>query len=714
MSSTNQVYVNGERLDLDDETKLLPTFQANDRGKPDTIQSDYSPEFSVPGTQRNHRLLGHGSSAQATAGIPYKRLPAVLVSSEVETMPLALLYIKGYQGGRYQLQLFAGFRRFVEALGDKKLSELDLSRLNHLWVTSNIAGALSYSYWETHGWGYEVIERGKEMNLAELNPYDLYPSVAVWLVWEQMLAEAGYTATDLKAEPIFPALNLPTAQPYTFPEPYRTARGLAAGWSYQEGGYLRHTSEFGPTTFPFNYTAERPYIAPTAASFVASRYVADDRGYYDLSASLEVFFGCQELLPGEVSMKISILVNGTSVGDVGEQREGKPIHTTLTAKASRVLLVTGDVVEVVYQGDEWSSFGFDPTDPFWVVGLYRDPWFLISHPYNPSITHIDTANKFTITMLEEFPESGMVKLSDWLPDMKQLDFFKSIVQLLGLTVQADPYEPHLYFSTGGRVLANTTRAKDWTAKRDAPLAPLGLPDRNTAYRFGEYAQRNLFQWREDEGVSPGFGEGALLVDDETLDAETTLVEMPYAASEPSPVLPALLRIRGWRRRDPNPAAPAEYDSLSPEPRLVLRPAGPALSVGLVTNPHREADVAPIIMPLTTTTSYFADAGAAFDLNAARTILPQFWPDLAAALKEARQLTEYYRLTPEDITELDFSIPIYDGSLGDYFLVSSIGEYDASRSTECVLVRLHPTLIPPPALGTGFEFYSAEFEGTESF
>ncbi|GAA4362103.1 hypothetical protein GCM10023185_29700 [Hymenobacter saemangeumensis] len=733
MSSTNQIFVQGVPLDLDEETQLVPTFQANDRSKTDSIQSDYSPEFSVPGTQRNHRLLGVGGSAQATAGTPYRRLPAVLLSNNVETLPLALLYVKSFQGGRYYLQLVGGNRRFIETLGEKKLADLDLSEFDHDWTPATIAAGLPFAHWQQHGWGYEVIERGKDLNLGEVDPYHLFPSVALRLVWGRMLEEAGFTATDLTTEPLFAALNIPTAAPYTFPGPYRDARTLAAGWRYQDGQMFRRRSEFGPLTFPFNFTTEHPYSAPTAATFSNGEYTVSTLGYYDLTASLDVVISCASGYPGEVSMKVALHVNGSEVGTVGYIRAGNYTRTTLTASVTRLLLRPGDEVHVIIQGDEWpNQFGLGPRESFWQVGTSR-PFFVRSDgviiefgpAYNPNLYRIDAANRFGVTLLEEFPQGGRVMLNLWLPDMTQLDFFKSVVQLLGLTVQTDLYEPHLYLSTGGRVLANTERAIDWTAKRDAAAAPQGLPDRSTAYRFGDFAQRNYLRWLEDEAVSEGYGDGMLVVEDETLPEEGTLAVLPYAATEPSPTVPSLLRIRSYRRRDPNPAVAAEYDTMSPKPRLVLRVERPTFTVQIVMVPRRIAgstvdgvfypvDVPAVLQEVVTTASYFAAPSAPFDLSAERTLLPRFWPDLAATLKEARHLTEYYRLTPQDIAELDFAVPIWDGGLGDFFLVSQVGEYDPKRSVEVVLMRLHPTLIPPPALGQGFEFYLPEFEGTEFF
>ncbi len=124
---------------------------------------------------------------------------------------------------------------------------------------------------------------------------------------------------------------------------------------------------------------------------------------------------------------------------------------------------------------------------------------------------------------------------------------------------------------------------------------------------------------------------------------------------------------------------------------------------------------PCVFPMVPiTVSYFANVSRPLDLDAGRTLLPRFWPDLAAMLTEARALTERYRLTARDVAEIDWSIPIWDGVLGEYFVVNKISEFSAHRPTEVEIVRLHPTYLPPPAPAAGAEFYSSEFELAEFY
>ncbi len=722
MSTTNAIYLvaNGHRvaLDLDSETALLPSFQANDRTKPSSIESDFSQEFSVPGSSHNHRLLKHAAASQPTDGQAYRRMPAVLTSNGVETLPLALLYIMGYSEGRYKLRLLGGNKRLVEALADKKLSDLDFSRFDHDWIPDNILAGLPFEYWAANGWGYEIIERGRPLDLQNLDPYALYPSCSGELVFQQIMTDAGFKADSLLGEPLFAALNVPSANPYTFSQEFRDDRQLKAGFEHA-GDWIRY-DEFQELA-PLNFVKRKPFVAGKVLDISdgVNQYVVPSLGYYDLNITAPVYLSCNPLTPGEVSMKVLLRVNGAPLLNEdgsqvkGEERVGKPTTTTLTAAKKRVLLKPGDIVDVQVQGDKYKSFGLDPSNPTWIFGTR----FLTAGPDLPLNSYIEPATSFSVDLTDEFPPGGRVKLNEWLPDMKQLDFVRTYMLAGGLTIQTDPYEPYLRLATGDKLLANIPRAKDWTAKRDTAHRPGRLPERDLAYRFGEYGQLNKLLWQEDENVTEDYGNGSITVADEVLPKEFEMATLPFAATESSQRVPGLLRILNFETED-ELVQPVVYSRVEAKPRLVLRESQPVLTCQLITKPAVRDEAGnvttpAVLTPFLTTPSYFDGPELSLELD--KTVLGFYWQDLSAMLDESRYLVERFRLTPRDIAELDFSVPIWDGLLGDYFVISKISEFDSRRSTEVVLCRLNAKHLGPPRLPSGMgEFYMEEFYAGEFY
>jgi hypothetical protein len=595
MSTTaNEIWltVDGHRvaLDLDEQTQLLPSFQANDRTKPDTIQSDYSQEFSIPATVHNHHLLNQAADSQPLAGSAYARVPCVLTSGGIETLPLALLYLKGYEENRYQLQLLGGNRRFVDALGEKKLSDLDLSRFDHDWTPPEILARLPYEYWEKNRFGYELYDRGKPLDLENIDPYTLYPSVAADLIFKQIVADAGFTADSLRAEPLFAALNVPSANPYEYPQKYRDDRQLTAGFFYSASAStnLYHKGGFAQESLNFSFTERSPFHNPaaTTATYFGGRYRADTLGYYDIEAAIPTFFGCNSNGIGKVRIKFMLLVNGQHIFDstgaeLGKDEEEQKGYVTKTfsPKLDRYLLRPGDTVELVWRGDEIGGglYSIGPDQPRWNIGPYGNQVQL-----SGGLT-LASEVRFSVTLLPDFPPGGRVRLSDWLPDMKQLDFVKSQMLLGGLTIQTDDYEPHLYLATGAQLLANIPQAKDWTAKRDSYAQPGRLQERKLNYRFGPYARANTLKWTEDENVLTGYGDGTIRVNDQVLPAEYVLATLPFAATEASPTAVGLLRILNFDVADFT-ASPIVYNTIEAKPRLTLRTAERPLIGSLIMHP----------------------------------------------------------------------------------------------------------------------------------
>jgi hypothetical protein len=699
---------------LYDRSGLLPFFLAHDRTRPDTIQSEYSPEFSVPATSHNQRLLDYAAASQPVQGSSYKRVPAILTSGGVETVPLCLLYIKGYQQGRILLQCFGGNKRLVEAIGDKKLADLDLNRYNHFWTPANVLERLPFDYWAANGYGYEVYERGQPVDLQNLDPYTLYPSVAAWLVLQQIAADAGFTTDDLRREPLFAALTVPSANPYEFSQDFRDDRRLKAG--FEHTGNVFYNDEFSIPA-PLNFIARKPYgRGKEVAATTVNKYVVPTLGYYDVDLTLAVYYGCNEKLFGEVGMKVELLLNGSPMldpkGNVvrGAGRRQGYEETSFTAAIKRVLLKPGDVIETLVQGDKFPHrdglIDIYPSGTQWYIGTRA-----LTAVGLPPFSGIEPGCSFTVTLLPEFPRGGEIRLQDWLPDMKQIDFLKSQMLILGLTIQADDYEPHLHMAPGSRLLANVPKAKDWTAKRDAWAQPGRLPERDLAFRFGNYGKLNRLIWEEDENVTQYYGDGSIAVADEVLAAEYEMAKLPFAASEISPVATTMLRILNYEGQDLS-AKPPTYSTVQAKPRLTLRTVAPPVACQVITVPATDHSAA-VLTPTTTVFSYFDSPVLSLLLD--KTVLTTYWADLRAMLQESRYLKEFFRLTPQDIAELDFSIPIWDNALGDFFAVSSVGEYTAARPVEVRLARLYATHLPPPATpGGGAEFYGGEFTNMEFY
>jgi len=747
MGATNTILLDGVALDLDEQTMIVPSFQANDLTQPQNIQADFSPEFSVPSTARNHTLLGYAAYDSNSLALPYRKLRATLLANGVEIIPRAILYIKGYADGRYTLQLFAGNRRFADALGEKMLRELDFSRFDHIRTLGLVADRMTNEYFFQNGWGYELYDRGKGINLKDTNYLDVLPSVSQRLIWQQILMESGFTATAI-TEPLFQQGVVPATRLATFPKEFREARNVLAGImpnTIIDSSELKNRDD---ENFPIPYQDRSadgvPFTVPSAGNFVegsvsgkkstAGKWIADNACLIEVEARVVAEIMLADLA-GKVSVKIDLYKNALRVQEGSKKITTKDFGNLLqpTTTVSRLEVQPGDeiyaVLRIKFENGVINKYGYK---------IFTGAVYVQGNDDGSSTNLL--GDLFKVTVLADIPPSAPVRLTDYLPDMKQLDFFKGMVQEFGLTVQTDPYEDRIVFSPSYKVL-DTTRAVDWTGKRDQPLTVLGTP-RSVTYQFGSYAQQNWLRWTEDDtatlayaGASrtiagkdaKGYGDGVLVVADNRLEAESVLGTLPFAATENSLLAPDFLLIPVYKRvgdaLDPlNP----NYTEQDLRPRLVLR--GEQLKEVVLRGGTQPAPLSDEASPaeeavynqalaayhstrtVTIQLSYFAQEKAV-ELDLERYVLPYCWRGLQAMLIKARFHRERYRLTVQDIANLDYTKPIWDGVLGQYYAVSKINEFSPLRATEVELVRLHHSLLGPPVkmpVVEGKEFAAKEF------
>ena len=701
--------IGGVALDMAPDTVVQPNYQVSDLLDPLATKADYSPEFAVPGTNRNHSILGMAAYESSTARVPYKSISGVTLRSEgAEIMPRARLFVKGYDAGQYQLQLFAGNKRLVVALGEKTLRELDLSRFDHLWTLGNVASRATQAYRDANGWGYELFERGKPLNLLAVSPYELSPTLSARLIWEQILMEAGFGASDWQS-PLLDKLLVPSVAAAVLSEDFRRARRLRVttkdgeqddGEPSSNRSDVVKTIPFGNSTLPIGTVAP---IVPTVAGIynpATYSYRADQTMYVRVEARTALKIIYSDIRLGRAQAEVELHINGVKVASGDKTVAMDEYAFSAGIVVERLLLKAGDVLSAVLR---LSGVGSAPIDKWgyeiFQFTVYRTP------------TGTVPEDKFQVEVLEELPPGGLVKLADFLPDMRQLDFFKTLAQLGGLSVHTDLYEDYIFLSPSATICDNVSRALNWTSKRDTPDAPTGQPGKVT-FQYGSYAQKNHFRYLEDEDVTKGYGDGVLLIDDTNLPLQNEMLTLKFAATERSKTTPGLLRIAAYKIRENEDAfAEVQYDKVVSKPRLTLateRTIRVVLSETVQINGQDQTSTRTVEVPV----SHFSNFDEVESLDAQAYILPRNWRGLLAMLTECRFYTERYRLDQRMLQQFleNRNVPIWDATLKAYFSVSRIVQYSSLRSVEVEMLRLHPSLLVAPTgiVLRGAEFFEEEF------
>ena len=713
--------------------RVAITKQDNDITKPDTVQASYSTTIALPADVATHKRLAQPQLGTSLSSAPYSGKPCVLDAGGVEVLPGAQLRLDDYTPRTgYSGRLLAGNKSFYDLLGDKSLRDLDLSAFDHDWSLANVIAGAGHTTWQ-QGYLYDLYDRGlgappvPTAGSSKLFEAGYWPTTYARTVWEAIFTGAGVKwSGDLPA--IFDTALLPAPQPYGYSEQTRADHELVAGYAppAQRTRFTDEQDAFLPYTWSQPY--RRPAGAPpfggaavdntdlhqgAAVTFnpANNSYTVNLVGYYDLKAEQDVHIYCNPVLPGEVSATVGVFVNGVLVGDEDQIRGGGILEDTLTGLAERQLLQPGDVVQARYKFDKWPSGGLGPFD---------ESWDLL-----PS-------GRLTVQLLADFPPRGRVHLQDWLPgDMTQRAFVLGVIQLYGLMQTTDPYTGAVLFRRTASVLDGLpASATDWSELRDG-----GQPAKRS-WKLGDFAQRNWFRWKDDDSnttyqqaifeqnhigqpwnvdaakaTAKAFAAGYLDngAGDTSLDATKDVLTLPFAATLSG--AEGLLLLPYWK---PNKgtdyqadlqviqaavndgtytqqeavvarakALSDDFDTQEPQPRLVYQlPATVATRAVLLLDDLGQQQQ--VNMRL----SYFVDVNQAEDWDFTRSLLPRYYPHLAAALVRPLVLRPYVYLSAADVVAFSQLVPVWLDDEQAWFFVNKVDSWeDGQPSTAVELIRL---------------------------
>lgn len=214
-----------------------------------------------------------------------------------------------------------------------------------------------------------------------------------------------------------------------------------------------------------------------------------------------------------------------------------------------------------------------------------------------------------------------------LPDIKQIDFLKAITSMLGLfAIPSDRFT--IKFVKFDTVVENKSKAVDWSNR--LVQAYFDKTPGEITYTLDDFAQHNRFLYKEDDTVRRNY-DGDIPVDNQTLDYERDVVELPFAASGTRGGV-AYIPIYSY-----SSDAELEYDD-SVSPRiLTLNESNQGVFTGLEWE----------------------------------TLLNGHYSSYKEIVNKPRVIVEDIRLTAVELQMLDLSVPVYLSQYGSYWVIISV-------------------------------------------
>lgn len=286
-----RLYIEGRQVDLMQDEPLLITREIADIREPEKRSSDWSKTFRIPGTSNNNRVFGHIfdiAQEQLNTGTqfapdfnPNKKAAALITVDEVEQVRgfVRLLNIAIVRGGEieYEVSVHGVAADFFAKIRNKRLSEIDLSDLNHTLTKTAIKNSWNHN-WQ-HGYVYPMIDRGRELNLADLWAVnEFYPALFIKRLIDEIFTASGYSYTldSFFNTDLFKKLVIPSPGVTLLSESDATARELRArrssNASYVAGavvvfnddsssGYYDNGNNYDPGTGKYTVPADGKFGA---------------------------------------------------------------------------------------------------------------------------------------------------------------------------------------------------------------------------------------------------------------------------------------------------------------------------------------------------------------------------------------------------------------------------------------------------------------------
>ena len=527
------VYPNQVSLDLnEDAINIALQYSIDDVRNIENINSNHSKTISLPGTKKNNIAFGGLFDVNSTFDKynPNLRKPARIVvdSSSILEGYLQLANIKklnntDLQGNKisYEVVVFDDSVDFMQSLGDKNISDLDFSALNHTygktaiedaWLNNTFSDVFQYPMLDKNTEGYKTEDfkpafyhKGLLLKIAEDSDYtlegDFIENNAQYereiIAWDGNIPtikeseainrefKAGLTGGTTTVQSTTTASVSPFSSLFVNTDTDfddTTTSGLFDNTgSYTSTTYSQwQTTNAGRYNFSLKFTAGLDYFGRG----IMRRYLSDGietRLISDNSNMVKVRAELIDVNTGDV------LPNGSRVSDLGylnsltdNSTTGTQVTKNIEASISidfndvnlalnqevKVVLTLVNDLPISYDGFAWMTgtpgVGGAPDD---LTPESVDLDFYIKDTYDGSNTSTFSNKVIRVTNINDGDE---VEVSLYLPkDIKQKDLLTDIIKRYNVYIRKHPTKyKTLILETRDYFYANNEKTLDWTQKKD--------------------------------------------------------------------------------------------------------------------------------------------------------------------------------------------------------------------------------------------------------
>lgn len=616
----DELYINGKKADIDSSTSISLNYKSNFLSDISKIVSNNSYTIKLPKTANNLRIIECAHIPSAVSNFPYLIHAGTLVRDGVEIIRDANVVLLSV-GEQIEVALYWGNISNFDSILEDDAELRDLS-----YGMSQGTDYVEWKKLESNTSQFPQIEYGYKKN--ETGAW-YHPVVTAKWIMDKIASSYGITfdfSSDISSEMskmIVPLLSRNDAQ--------RQIDSNA--WLMQCIG----NEEISRQVDMFTARRRRFLFANPASSYYVEYKFYETGGIGGSTIGFNPKFrNVKAHITWDVKLKAHSLVpydNDFAPNIVLFNPANNKAYATFVP-SEKILIEdkggNGNVYEFVFNIDEDVDLVDDEQNAY-------DLSNYLEFSTNEYIAYnVDSAEAGVMLFS---PYSGTIDLGvddkvnsrfyfvPNLPDIKQIDFLKAITSMLGLfAIPSDRFT--IKFVKFDTVVENKSNAVDWSGR--LVQAYFDKTPGEITYTLDDFAQHNRFLYKEDDTVIRNY-DGDIPVDNQTLDYERDVVELPFAASDTRGGV-AYIPIYSY-----SSDAELEYDD-SVSPRiLMLNESNQGVFTGLEWE----------------------------------TLLNGHYSSYKEIVNKPRVIVENIRLTAVELQMLDLSIPVYLSQYGSYWVIISV-------------------------------------------
>jgi hypothetical protein len=499
-----EVYIDNNRLDLTAEISAEFTYAIDEIQDFATRNTSFSKTIILPGNDNNNKLFGNifefGNSNLYNPAIPNvgynfnatKSVPCIILVDKIQIFKGVLRLLEIIIDGKhieYEVAVFGELGGFINALGNKKLEDIDFGIADQTWNVTNIAN--SWDNISGSGVYYPLIDYGNESTNKVDFSFDAFrPALYVKEYLENIISDSGYTWD-------FPLLSTALMQRLVIPN--------------NQKGITKNTSDaLVATAKTKNYTSAAGNVefdVSNAGNFTVTGSGSDftyNSGTAFAGSIILNVSGILNAISPSSDFTVQLRKNGTPISIVTYTLPGSGYNFNAILNVASITLVNTDTLDVDLIGN------------FSDLDIEQGYFNIISD--NPTQTTVNYGESIVI--------------NDTIPKgIFQKDFFASIVKMFNLYVYEDKLvekkliiKPFIDFYDGSQI--------DWTNKvdRGSVLRLKPMSEFTARYYDYKYKQDNDF-YAENYRKKYNEGYGDFIYDSENeFVKEVDSTELIFAAT----------------------------------------------------------------------------------------------------------------------------------------------------------------------------------------